>query len=372
MAAQFDALSRLWNNSPRDLATAAAIAIGVLLVISVPVVMARRKFHSLESEKSRHLHLLLDLARRTSLLLLVLPAIYVGSRALTLSPQTESTLGMLARLCFIAQGGFWAIALIDFLMGSYEKRRLQSDPASVTTIRAFRFATLVATWALVVLMALDNTGVHITAIVTGLGIGGVAIALALQTILGDLFASLSIVLDKPFVVGDFIAVGSDVGNVQQIGLKTTRVRALSGEELVFANGELLKGRIHNFGRMYERRILFRIGVVYGTPASKLERIPVMVRDIIEGAQVRFDRGHFADFGDSSYDFEFVYFVPSADYNHYMDVQQQINLGIVSAFEKEAIEFAFPTRTVVLQNTPAGLLAEAEPPRAADQPKALRR
>lgn len=198
-------------------------------------------------------------------------------------------------------------------------------------------------------MTLDNLGVDVTTLITGLGIGGVAIALATQNILGDLFASLSIVLDKPFVVGDFIRTGEDLGRVEQIGLKTTRVRSLSGELLVFSNSDLLQSRIRNYKQMEERRILFRIGVVYQTAPARLRRIPLIVREIIERQQaVRFDRAHFAAFGDSSYDFEFVYFVGSPDYNAYMDTQQAINLAIVDAFAAEKIELAYPTRTLHLE------------------------
>jgi small-conductance mechanosensitive channel len=252
-------------------------------------------------------------------------------------------------LSLIAQVALWSAAILDFFLRRYHRRRAEIDPAAVTTIRAFRFAAVFGVWCIAVLVALDNLGVDVTALITGLGIGGVAIALALQNILGDLFASLSIVLDKPFVVGDFIRAGDDLGTVEQIGLKTTRVRSLSGELLVFSNSDLLQSRIRNYKRMEERRILFRIGVVYQTTPSQLRRIPAMVREIIERqTAARFDRAHFAAFGDSSYDFEFVYYVASPDYNVYMDTQQAINLAIVDAFAADKIEFAYPTRTLYLE------------------------
>jgi small-conductance mechanosensitive channel len=204
-------------------------------------------------------------------------------------------------------------------------------------------------WAGVVLFALDNLGVDITALVAGLGIGGVAIALALQNVLGDLFASLAIVLDKPFVLGDFVRVDDMVGTVEHVGLKTTRIRALSGEQLVFANNDILGSRLQNFGRMFERRIVFTVGVTYQTPRASLEKIPGIIQDAIEAQDdVRFDRSHLSAYGDFSINFESVWFVLSPDFATYMDRQQAIYFAIHEAFEHAAIEFAYPTQTLFLE------------------------
>ena len=200
-------------------------------------------------------------------------------------------------------------------------------------------------------MLLDNLGVNITALVAGLGVGGIAVALAVQTILGDLFASLSIVVDKPFVVGDFLIVRDLLGSVEHVGLKTKRLRSLSGEQLVFSNSDLLNSRIRNYGRMYERRVAFDIGVTYQAPREKLVKIPEIIREAVEKQQkTRFDRSHFKAYGDFSLLFESVYFVLESDYNKYMDVQQAINLYIHECFETEAIEFAYLTQTVFLKNS----------------------
>ncbi|MEO8382428.1 MAG: mechanosensitive ion channel family protein [Acidobacteriota bacterium] len=342
-------LTWMFDNAPSALAVAASIAAGVLLLVGIVAGVARRRLARAAETTGDVDDFLLDVVRRTSVALLVFPAIFIGARVLELPPGTGSLLRTLMRLSLIAQGALWAAAVVDFLLRRYHRRRVESDPAAITTIRAFRFAALGGVWCIAVLVALDNTGVDITALVTGLGIGGVAIALAMQNILGDLFASLSIVLDKPFVVGDFIRSGDHMGTVEHIGLKTTRVRSLTGEQLVFSNADLLQSRIRNYKRMDERRIAFTIGVTYQTPAALLERIPGLVREIIERAgAVRVDRAHFAAFAASSYDFEFVYYVLSADYNVYMDVQQSINLAIVRAFERERIEFAYPTRTLFVQ------------------------
>jgi small-conductance mechanosensitive channel len=210
----------------------------------------------------------------------------------------------------------------------------------------------------VLLAALDNLGVDITALVAGLGVGGIAVGLALQDVLKDTFAALSIILDKPFELGDFVVVDDLAGNVEHIGIKTTRVRSLSGEQLVFGNGDLLSSRIRNFKRLVERRGLFTFGVLYSTPADTLERIPEMVREIVDGLETtRFDRAHFKAFGDSSMDFEVVYYVLDAEYLTFMDLQQAINLALVRRFADEGIEFAYPTRTLFLEPGQGALRTE---------------
>jgi small-conductance mechanosensitive channel len=205
-------------------------------------------------------------------------------------------------------------------------------------------------WAVVALLALDNMGFDITALVAGLGVAGIAVGLAVQNILGDLFASLSIVLDKPFVIGDFIVVDNLPGTVERIGIKTTRVRSLSGEQLVFSNADLLKSRIRNYRRMTERRVVFSVGVTYETGEEKLGTIPGILRGIVEAqGNVRFDRAHFQSFGDSALVFEVVYYILTPDYSRYMDIQQEINFAIHRRFTAEGISFAYPTRTLWLRN-----------------------
>jgi len=191
--------------------------------------------------------------------------------------------------------------------------------------------------------------VNITGLVAGLGIGGIAVALAVQNILGDLLASLSIVLDKPFVIGDSIVVDSFSGTVEHIGLKTTRIRSISGEQLVFSNNDLLKSRIQNYKRMQERRVVFGFGVTYQTPLEKLPLINRIIREIIAAQpNSRFERVHFKEYGDSALNYEVVYFVMTPEYGIFMDVQETINLEIFRRFQEEGIEFAYPTRTVLIQ------------------------
>jgi len=201
-------------------------------------------------------------------------------------------------------------------------------------------------WSLAVIFLLDNLGFKISTVIAGLGIGGVAIALAAQAVLGDLFSYFSIIFDRPFEIGDFIIVGDLLGTIEHIGIKTTRVRSLGGEQLIFPNSDLTNSRVRNYKRMQKRRVVFKLGVTYDTPLAKLKEIPKIIEGSIKGvADTIFDRAHFSSYGDFSLTFEVVYYVLSSDYNKYMDIQQEINFKIKEEFEKKAIEFAFPTQTL---------------------------
>jgi small-conductance mechanosensitive channel len=249
--------------------------------------------------------------------------------------------------------------VVDFVIGAIGAQHQagdgQPDPSIVSASGIIRSVVMLTAGSVLVLLALANLGVEVTPLITGLGIGGIAVALAAQSILGDLFGSLTILLDKPFLVGDFIIVGDQMGTIEKIGIKTTRVRALSGEQLVFSNTDLLSSRIRNFKRMYERRVVFSVGVVYETPVEKLQRIPEIIRQsILTQPQTRFDRAHFNTFGAYSLNFEAVYFVTTPDYNRYMDIQQAINLELVRRFGEEHIEFAYPTQVEIYRPAQASL------------------
>jgi small-conductance mechanosensitive channel len=195
----------------------------------------------------------------------------------------------------------------------------------------------------------DNIpGVEVDALIASLGIGSVAVALAVQNILGDLFASLSIALDQPFVVGDFVTVDEYGGTVEHIGLKSTRVRSLTGDQLVFSNSDLLGSRIRNYGRMEERRVSFALGVACDTPYEKLKEIPTIIQEIVESqSHMRFDRAHFKEYGEFSLNFEIVFHVLTPDYSTYMDARQAINLEIYRRFAEEGIELPYPTQTILV-------------------------
>jgi small-conductance mechanosensitive channel len=291
--------------------------------------------------------LVVDLVRRTRLYFIVMVGVIAGSLALALPAATRQGLrtAMVVALCL--QAIVWGNGVIQFWVDRYTVRRVNVDGATATTVNALGYLARFVFWIVILLLALDNFGVDVTTLVTGLGITGIAVALAVQNILGDLLGALSIVVDKPFVVGDAITVDQFTGTVEHIGLKTTRVRSLSGEQIVFSNADLLKARIRNHKRLVERRVLFVNGVSYETPREKLERIPAMLRDIVLAQQpVRFDRSHLRSFGESAIEFETVYYVLTDDYNRYMDIQQAVNLEILRRFEQEEIQFAFPTRTII--------------------------
>lgn len=288
-------------------------------------------------------------ATRGTLLLLV--SIYLGSRPLTLPDVAAGLLESVAIVALLLQAGFWASAGLTTWLMARTKATLEDDPAEVMTLNVIGIFLRLVLWSLVVLLALENLGVDVTALIAGLGIGGVAVALAAQNILGDLFASVSIALDKPFVLGDSVTVGDFQGNVESIGLKTTRVRSLSGEQVVFSNTDLLDSRLRNFGRMYERRVVLKIGVTYRTPREELQQIPDLIREIVEtrgGADVHINRSHLANYGESAIEFETVYHVLSPDYELHMDIKQDVFLAIHAAFDERGIEFAYPTRTIFLE------------------------
>lgn len=298
--------------------------------------------------------LVVDLLQRIRFVFILGISLFVGSLSLTLPEFAALLIRTAAVLVLLFQASIWGNGLIGFWVERMVKRRLPEDAASATTLAALGFVGKLILWSVTLLLALDNIGIDITALVAGLGVGGIAVALAVQSILGDLFASLSIVLDKPFVIGDFIIVDNYLGTVEHIGLKTTRIRSLSGEQVIFSNSDLLKSRVRNFKRMYERRVLFTLGVTYQTPAEKLAIIPSLIREIIEKQpQARFDRSHFKEYGDSALIFETVYHVLNSDYNVYMNIQQEINLTIYRRFQEEGIEFAYPTRTVFFHQSPIG-------------------
>jgi small-conductance mechanosensitive channel len=302
--------------------------------------LARRRLRDVGATATDVDDFLLDVTNRTKLALLLLPAIFLGARALELPVDLRRLLRIGASLSFIAQSALWATGVIDFWLRRYRRLRFDGDPAAAMTVNLFRGAGIAAVWIVAATVALANLNVEVTPLIASLGIGGVAVALALQNILGDLFASLSIVIDKPFVLGDTISVGDDSGTVEHIGLKTTRVRSVGGEQLVFSNGDLLKSRIRNFKRMTERRSFTTINVAPATAPDTLAHIPALLRAAVEKQkETRFERAHLTALTETGSGFELVYFVPSADYKTFLDVQQEVYLDILRTFAAEKIELA---------------------------------
>ncbi len=325
------------------------VAVAVFIGLRVSVGWVKRRVSALAARTDTQVDdLVAAVLNGTKTAFLLVLAAFAGSLMLTLPAETRGTVVNATVIALMVQGGIWSSRALTFLLKRYAEREVGQDAASVATVNALGFVGRLVLWSVVLLLALDNAGVNVTALVTGLGIGGIAVALAVQNVLGDLFASLAIVFDRPFVIGDFLVVGDLMGTVERVGLKTTRIRSLSGEQLVFANTDLLGSRIRNYGRMYERRVLFSVGVAYQTPRANIELIPAILRSAIEAQEkTRFDRAHFKAFGSYSLDFEAVYYVLDPAYNVYMDIQQAINLWVHERFEKEGIQFAFPSQTLYL-------------------------
>jgi small-conductance mechanosensitive channel len=250
-------------------------------------------------------------------------------------------------LLILVQVGLWAGRTLRFYLATKEAER-GADQVFAGSLDIINFVSGMLIWSLLILVALDNFGVNITALLAGLGVGGVAVALALQNVLGDLFASLSIALDKPFVVGDSLTIDTFVGKVEHIGIKTTRLRSEGGEQIILSNADILKSRVRNYGRAPELRALATIRIAYSTPLEKIKAIPSLLEGIVrEHEHARFDRCHLKTLGDSSLLFELSYFVRQPSANPLLDLQQAVNYRILDAFRGLGVEFAYPAQLVVL-------------------------
>lgn len=340
----------VWNdNELWQWLTAAGTALLVLLVALGIRRWVRRHYQQFAAtEQTELMEVPLEIASKTSGGFLLVAALFGGLSVLNLPPALRAVATTLFTLVGFWQLGVWGSAAVLAWLMVRRKAAAESDRAAVGSLGIIGFVMRLLVWTLVLLLALDNLGIDITALVAGLGVGGIAVALAVQNVLGDLFASLSITLDRPFVIGDFVVVGDYMGNVENIGVKSTRLRSLGGEQIVMSNADLLGSRLRNYGRMAERRVLFTLGVTYETPRAKLKQIPAIIRACIERQEgVRFDRSHFAKYGNFSLDFESVYYVLSPDYARFMDVQQTVFLEIHEAFEREQIDFAIATQKLWL-------------------------
>ena len=274
-------------------------------------------------------------------------SVYVGVKYLTLTDLINEAI----RIATLVVITFFSIRFISsvvlMLLRTYVRQQ-ENGEEKVKQLRGIMLIFNLLIWGAGLLVLLDNLGVDVTAMVAGLGIGGIAIALAAQNILGDLFNYFVIFFDRPFEIGDFIIVDDKLGTIEAIGIKTTRVKSLSGEQLIFSNSDLTSSRIHNYKRMQTRRIVFSVGVVYQTPLEKVKQIPEILKQSVETQELaKFDRAHFKAYGDSSLNYEVVYIVQSADFNVYMNVQQAINFEIFAEFQQQNIEFAYPTRTLYM-------------------------
>jgi len=337
------------GNSLKNWLIAVTIIVVLLIILRIArtVLLVRLKKWATKTETVID-DFLVRAAEKHILPFFYLMVIYFGISYLSFNVKAEHII----RVAFLTAGTFFIIrlitALISYSITSYVGSKYEDDKKKQARGIIIIFNVIV--WIVGIIFLIDNLGYDITTLIAGLGIGGIAIALAAQVILKDLFSYFVIFFDKPFELGDTITVDDKSGTVEYVGIKTTRIRALGGEQLVMSNTDLTDSRVQNYKRMEQRRVAFKLNVSYKTSSEKLKQIPVMVKEIIQSQNLtRFDRGHFFSFADSSLVFEFVYFVLSADYNTYMDIQQEINTKIFDSFNKEQIEFAYPTQYIYIDS-----------------------
>jgi small-conductance mechanosensitive channel len=293
------------------------------------------------------IRLIAYLIGNTKQILFFAVALDVARESLTLPDKIEHLVSNAVMILILIQVGLWAGRSVRFYLEMKELER-GADRVFAGSLDIISFVARMLIWSLLILVALDNLGVNITALLAGLGVGGVAVALALQNVLGDLFASLSIALDKPFVIGDNLTIDSFVGKVEHIGIKTTRLRSESGEQIILSNADILKSRVRNFGRLSQQRIMATIRLTYDTPAEKLRAMPKLLENIVrEHAQARFERCHLKTLGESSFQFELSYFVQQPAVNPLLDLQQAVNFRIIDELKRLGVDFAYPTQLVVL-------------------------
>ncbi|MEG8947914.1 mechanosensitive ion channel family protein [Rosettibacter firmus] len=341
---------KYYDNTIKEYLTAVLILILTFLIIHfIKKILLKRIKIKIESSGFNKYNYIEKSVNR-----LLIPAIYLGAIYLVLeylsfgkqADRIISIVSLIILTYFIIR---FTIALIKFLLDRYFQK--QRGVEELQRIQPLYGIINLIVWIIGLIFLLDNLGFHVTTIVTGLGITGIAVALAAQALLGDLFSYFVIFFDKPFEVGDFISFDGKMGNIEKIGIKTTKIKSINGEQLIVANSKLTSAIVHNFKRLEKRRVVLKLGVTYQTPFEKLKSIPEMIKEIIiKNDLVQFDRGHFAGYGDFSLNFEFVYFILSPDYLTYMDIQQKINYDIFEKFEKEKIEFAYPTQTIFINKS----------------------
>lgn len=346
--------TRFLGNEYRDWVFALGVAALCVLVGFSVRRLARRQRERLEATpETEILETVVRALSRTSTLFLWIVGCYVGSLLLSLSKRVDHGLGTAFTVVCFLQVGVWAASAVGSVFAHKQRNALGTNPAAAGTFALLGFVGRVLVWATVLVLSLDNLGVNVTALVAGLGVGGIAVALAVQNVLGDLLASLSIALDRPFVLGETLAVGEHVGTVEYIGIKSTRLRSVDGEQIIISNADIIRSRVRNFGRMAERRVLFNLGVAPATGVADLERLPELFREAIEPVpNTRFARAHLARITDGSFEFEVVFMVIGNDYNVFMDAQQSVYLRILRHLQEQGISLGFPGRRLVVSHEQA--------------------
>lgn len=336
-----------------------SIALGACIVVFLTLRISRAMIAGLIRRKKKDYYAVNNVAARlisrtSSLFLLVLSAALVAPFFPIIPEGWGAYARTIAIIVGIIQAAAWARELLTAGIVGYAHTRAESSGVLTNAVNLIKTLVAIGVWTIALLMILSNLDIEITALIAGLGVGGIAIGLAAQSLFKDLFSSLAIVFDQPFLRGDFITFdnGEYLGDVERIGMKTTRIRSLSGEEVIIANSQLLDKEIRNYRRMDERRVLFAVGVLYQTPHEKLRRIPELIESAIKNVEkARFDRSHLKEYAGSSISFETVYWVKDRDYAVYMETNHEVLLNIHKAFEEEGIDFAYPTRTLHVESFP---------------------
>jgi len=341
---------RFLDNTVKDWGIALGILLGTLIIVALGggALLARLKRAAARTENQYDDIIVLAMEK------FVFPLLYVGGVYMAVSYLTFT-----ARINKAIHAGLLLLytyfilriitSVIQYMVTSFLSKQEGGDTKKKQA-KGFIIIAKFIVWVLGFVFVLDNMGFNVSAIIAGLGVGGIAIALAAQTVLGDLFAYFIIFFDRPFEIGDFIVFDTETGVVEYIGVKSTRIRTLNGQLLICSNKDLTNARVNNYRNMAKRRVVFKIGIEYSTPSDTVAAVPEMVKAIVTSHEkVEFDRGHFSGFGDSSLNFEFVYYILAPEYATYMDIQQSINLKLLREFEEKKIAFAFPSRTLYVQN-----------------------
>jgi small-conductance mechanosensitive channel len=343
----------LWGNTAYDYLIAAVIFIALIVALKVFQVIVLARLQKLALRTKTDLDdMLIEVFKTIKPPFYFFISIYFAIKVLAVADIFNKTLLVLFLISIVFEIVQALSRVLDYVMRKYlnkNKEEGEDNQHADSVIKLLQVLVKVVLWVVGLVLILSNMGIDVTSLVAGMGIGGLAIALALQNVLSDLFAAFSIYIDKPFKAGDFIKLGTDSGTVEKIGMKTTRLKTLQGEQLIISNQELTNARVQNFRRMDNRRVSFKLGFTYDTSHKKLKAIPKMIEEIVAKVDlVEFNRCHFVEYADSALIFDIVIFISSKEMTDYLSAREKINLAIYEKFGKEKIEFAYPTQTINLQ------------------------
>ncbi len=337
------------SNSIMDYVTTFIVLIvGIGVIVIIKIFVMKKMERKARDTRNKFNAFMFSLLKKTLIPALFFGVFYLSIQHLVVNESFLKIVKIIGITIFTFLTISFVVSIINYIFLNYWLSNAD-DEIKRRSVKSIMPIIKIVVYSSGLFFLLDNLGFKISALIAGLGIGGVAVALAGQTVLKDLFSYFAILFDRPFEIGDFIVVGEYLGNIEHVGIKTTRIRSLGGEEVIFSNADLTDSRVRNYKRMDKRRVGFKLGVVYQTGVAHLKEIPIIIKKIINNIEeTTFDRAHFVSYGDFSLIFEVVYYVVGNDYNKYMDIHQRINLEIFEEFHKRNIEFAYPTQTVFVE------------------------